>query len=79
VDQESLESVLRANDLSNQPITPYVVIICLDWSLPDLENFDWEDEGLDPEENDPLDEGYPPVEGFKLKDVGWMKAPRERL
>jgi hypothetical protein len=79
VDQVSLESVLRANDLSNQQlITPYVVIIRLDWSLSDLENFDWEDEGSDLEENDPLDEGYPPVEGFKLKDVGWMKAlPRE--
>lgn len=79
VDQESLESVLRANDPSNQqPITPYVIIIRLDLSLPDLENFDWEDEGLDPEEDDPLDKGYPPVESCKLKDVGWMKVlPRK--
>ena len=60
----------RKRSAERQPITPYVVIIRLDWSLPDLENFDWEDEGLDPEEDDPLDEGYPPVEGCKLKDVG---------
>ena len=77
VDQESLESVLRANDPSNQqPI--YVITVRLDWLLPDLENFYWEDEGLDPEEGDLLDEGYPTIEGCKLKDVGWMKAlPRK--
>lgn len=73
VDEESLQSVLRARPDDCLDAKAYVNILSGWWKPDSLENYSAEEieefgaEGL-------LDDGYDPIEGCDFKDVGWMKV-----
>ncbi|GES62939.1 hypothetical protein ATEIFO6365_0014005500 [Aspergillus terreus] len=74
VDQESLQSVLQApiDDCLNK--YAYVNMLKGWWKPESIDDYlPYELEDLDRPE-DILDDGYDPVEGCTLKDVGWMKV-----
>ncbi|GFF30758.1 hypothetical protein IFM51744_01230 [Aspergillus udagawae] len=74
VDEESLQSVLRApiDDCINKDA--FVNMLYGWWKPESIEDFSQEDlEDVDKPE-DLLDDGYDPIEGCTLRDVGWMKV-----
>ena len=74
VDEESLQSVLQApiNDCFNKDA--YVNMLKGWWKPQSIDDYMPEDfEDVDRPE-DLLDDGYDPVEGCTLRDVGWMKV-----
>lgn len=73
VDEESLQSVLRARPDDCLDGKAYVNMLSGWWKPDSLENYS----ALEIEEfgaEGCLDDGYDPIEGLDLKDVGWMKV-----
>lgn len=82
VDAAALESVINKAPRPPEPDFDgigYVNLIHAEWKKPDPATYDNEDNGLDPETDDPTDDGEPEVEGCKMEDVGWMKVSVYRL
>lgn len=74
VNEESLQSVLRApiDDCTNKDA--FVNMLYGWWKPESIEDFSQEDlEDVDQPE-DLIDDGYESIEGSTLKDVGWMKV-----
>jgi hypothetical protein len=73
VNEESLQSVLRARPDDCLDGRAHVNMLSGWWKPASLEDFSAEDieefgaEGL-------LEDGYDPIEGYDVKDVGWMKV-----
>ncbi|RWA12799.1 hypothetical protein EKO27_g2301 [Xylaria grammica] len=82
VDAESLRSVIHDgpqppdHDLHG---VGWVALIDSHWQMPNPETFDFEGNGLDPETDDPTDEGEVPVEGCRLYEVGWMRMGTQSI
>ena len=77
VDAAALESVVNKAPRPPKPDFDgigYVNLIDAKWEKPDPATYDYEDSGLDPETDDPTDDGEPEIEGCKMQDVGWMKV-----
>lgn len=83
VDAESLKSVLDYCDAGEfddryltRPGGPYVSLIDSDWVLPDKNNYNREDYGIEPDDNefDPANEYEEEFEGCKMHNVGWMRV-----
>jgi hypothetical protein len=74
VDEESLQSVLQApiDDCLNKDA--FVNMLYGWWKPESIEDFIQEDLEYVDNPEDLLDDGYDPVEGCTLKDVGWMKV-----
>lgn len=74
VDEESLQSVLQApiDDCLNKHA--FVNMLNGWWKLETIEDYSQEDLEDGDELEDLLDDGYDPIEGYTVKDVGWMKV-----
>ncbi|GIC87607.1 uncharacterized protein Aud_003992 [Aspergillus udagawae] len=74
VDEESLQSVLRApiDDCINKDA--FVNMLYGWWKPESIEDFSQEDLEDVEKPEDLLDDGYDPIEGCTLRDVGWMKV-----
>lgn len=74
IDEESLQSVLQApiDDCLNKHA--FVNMLYGWWKPESIEDFSLEDLESDDEPEDLLDDGYDPIEGCTLNDVGWMKV-----
>jgi hypothetical protein len=57
----------------------YVNLIDAEWEMPDPATFDFEINGMDPETDDPTDEGEEPIEGCRMTHVGWMKMGAQSM
>lgn len=85
VDADSLDSVINKGPPPTEPDVrniSYVNLIRADdaWESLDFDRFEWSRRKLEPgQEEDPLDEREPEVEGSRLSDVGWMKVSPDGL
>lgn len=71
-DKEPLQSALQA-PINSIEKNAFLNMLNGWWKLESLEDYDVEDlEECEPE--DLIDNGYDPVEGCTVKDVGWMKV-----
>jgi hypothetical protein len=69
IDEEALQALFA--EIDKGTMWGCFKVINVLWELPDPEDPEVQ-EDLE-EGEDPLDEGYEPIEGCRLRDIGWMR------